>query len=95
MPVVLHHAALCRAAYNQLVLLHKVSRIPKWQPKGVLPETRTAINTEWGCYCSNLLPRVKEDLELDAASGAQQGMWRGAVALLLLAGMRGYASIRR
>lgn len=50
-----------------------VSRIPKWQPKGITPDTRTAINTEWGCYGSNLLPRVKEDLELDAASGPQQG----------------------
>jgi len=74
MPVGLRHAVLCHAAYYQFVLPHKVSRIPKWQPKGVLLDTRTAINTEWGCYCSNLLPRVKEDLELDAASGAQQGM---------------------
>jgi hypothetical protein len=51
----------------------QVSRIPKWQPKGITPDARTAINTEWGCYGSNLLPRVKEDLELDAASGPQQG----------------------
>jgi hypothetical protein len=47
--------------------------MPKWHPKGVSPDTRTAINTEWGCYCSSLLPRCKEDLELDAASGPQQG----------------------
>jgi hexokinase len=53
--------------------LLQVSRIPKWQPKGITPDTRTAINTEWGCYGSSLLPRVKEDLELDAASGPQQG----------------------
>lgn len=51
----------------------QVSRVHKWQPKGLAPETRTAINTEWGCYGSNFLPRVKEDLELDAASGPQQG----------------------
>ncbi|KAF6256737.1 hexokinase [Scenedesmus sp. NREL 46B-D3] len=50
-----------------------VSKMPKWRAKGVDPETRTAINTEWGCYGSELLPRVKEDLELDAASGPQQG----------------------
>jgi hypothetical protein len=53
----------------------QVSRIPKWQPKGIPSDTRTAINTEWGCYGSNLLPRVKEDLELDAASGPQKGGW--------------------
>jgi hypothetical protein len=51
----------------------QVSKMPKWKVKGVDPETRTAINTEWGCYGSELLPRVKEDLELDAASGPQQG----------------------
>lgn len=51
----------------------QVSRVPKWQPKGISPDTRTAINTEWGCYGSSFLPRVKEDLELDAASGPQQG----------------------
>ncbi len=37
------------------------------------PNTLTVINTEWGCYSSNLLPRVEEDLELDAASGPQAG----------------------
>lgn len=47
--------------------------MPKWKVKGVEHDTRTAINTEWGCYGSVLLPRVKEDLELDAASGPQQG----------------------
>lgn len=51
----------------------QVSKLSKWRPKGVSGETRTAINTEWGCYGSNLLPRVKEDFELDAASGSQQG----------------------
>jgi hypothetical protein len=51
----------------------QVSKMPKWKVKGVDPDTRTAINTEWGCYGSELLPRVKEDLELDAASGPQQG----------------------
>lgn len=51
----------------------QVSRIHKWQPKGISLDTHTAINTEWGCYGSSLLPRVKEDLELDAASGPQQG----------------------
>ncbi|KAF8070974.1 HXK1 [Scenedesmus sp. PABB004] len=54
-------------------IVDKVSKMPKWRPKGVPGETRTAINTEWGCYGSALLPRVKEDLELDAASGPQQG----------------------
>lgn len=60
----------------QVLCVHaQVSRIPKWQPKnaGITPDTRTAINTEWGCYGSNFLPRVKEDFELDAASGPQQG----------------------
>eukprot|EP00879_Flechtneria_rotunda_P019548 GHRR01020535.1.p1 GENE.GHRR01020535.1~~GHRR01020535.1.p1 ORF type:complete len:376 (+),score=140.95 GHRR01020535.1:786-1913(+) len=55
-------------------IVEKVSHLSKWQPKGVSPETRTAINTEWGAYGSNLLPRCKEDLELDAASGPQQGI---------------------
>lgn len=54
-------------------IVEKVSKIAKWHPKGISGDTRTAINTEWGCYGSDLLPRVKEDLELDAASGAQQG----------------------
>eukprot|EP00878_Enallax_costatus_P020038 GHUV01021167.1.p1 GENE.GHUV01021167.1~~GHUV01021167.1.p1 ORF type:complete len:457 (+),score=164.86 GHUV01021167.1:206-1576(+) len=54
-------------------IVDKVAHLRKWKAKGVDPETRTAINTEWGCYGSNLLPRVKEDLELDAASGPQQG----------------------
>lgn len=51
----------------------QVSKMNKWKANGVDPDTRTAINTEWGCYGSMLLPRVKEDLELDAASGPQQG----------------------
>ncbi|WIA11704.1 hypothetical protein OEZ85_011800 [Tetradesmus obliquus] len=54
-------------------IVDKVSKMPKWKVKGVEHDTRTAINTEWGCYGSVLLPRVKEDLELDAASGPQQG----------------------
>jgi hypothetical protein len=57
-----------------------VSRMPKWQPKGISLDTRTAINTEWGCYGSALLPRVKEDLELDADSGPQQGACGAAAA---------------
>jgi hypothetical protein len=61
-----------------LRVCHQVSRIHKWQPKGVSLDTHTAINTEWGCYGSSLLPRVKEDLELDAASGPQQGKVRSS-----------------
>lgn len=51
----------------------QVSRIPKWQPKGIAHETHTAINTEWGRYCSNVLPRVQEDLDLDADTGNLKG----------------------
>jgi hexokinase len=54
-------------------IVDKVSKLSKSKVKGVDPNTRTAINTEWGGYGSNLLPRCKEDLELDAESGAQQG----------------------
>lgn len=52
----------------------------KWKVKGIDPNTRTAINTEWGGYGSNLLPRCKEDLELDAESGPQQGEQGGVMA---------------
>jgi hexokinase len=58
-------------------IVEKVSDIAKWRPKGVAGDALTAINTEWGCYGSDLLPRVAEDMELDAASGAQKGE-RGA-----------------
>lgn len=54
-------------------IVEKVSHLSKWKVKGIDADTRTAINTEWGCYGSSLLPRCKEDLELDAASGPQQG----------------------
>lgn len=67
----------------------QVSDIAKWRPKGVTGDTLTAINTEWGCYGSDLLPRVAEDLELDAASGAQKGElnWVGVwVCVMLFAG---------
>lgn len=50
-----------------------MSRVPKWQPKGVALETHTAINTEWGRYSSEVLPRVQEDFELDAETGNLQG----------------------
>lgn len=50
-----------------------MSRIPKWQPKGIPLDTHTAINTEWGRYSSNFLPRVQEDLDLDAATGNLKG----------------------
>lgn len=56
-----------------LALPLQVSRIPKWQPKGIALDTHTAINTEWGCYSSNMLPRVQEDLDLDAATGSLKG----------------------
>jgi hypothetical protein len=51
----------------------QLSRIAKWQPKGVAPATHTAINTEWGRYSSNVLPRVQEDLDLDAETGNLKG----------------------
>jgi hexokinase len=51
----------------------QVSRIAKWQPNGVSPDTHTAINTEWGRYSSNVLPRVQEDLDLDAETGNLKG----------------------
>ena len=51
----------------------QVARIPKWQPKGISLDTHTAINTEWGRYSSNFLPRVQEDLDLDAATGNLKG----------------------
>lgn len=57
----------------------QVSRIPKWQPKGVSPDTHTAINTEWGRYSSSFLPRVQEDLELDAETGNLKGERSGQV----------------
>eukprot|EP00775_Hariotina_reticulata_P009697 gene9697-9856_t len=77
-------------------IVERVSAMPKWRPKGVSPDTRTAINTEWGCYCSSLLPRCKEDLELDAASGPQQGetgMLRDMAAVLL--GLSGEEACRK
>jgi len=55
---------------------------------------KTALNTEWGCYGSGLLPFAPEDLELDAASGPQKGtmlvekmmsgLWLGEVARRVL-----------
>jgi hypothetical protein len=54
-------------------MILKVSNVSKWKPVGVSPDALTAINTEWGCYGSKLLPRCQEDAELDAASGAQKG----------------------
>lgn len=40
----------------------QVSKLSKWRPAGAKPDTLTAINTEWGCYSSDLLPRwVAED----------------------------------
>lgn len=54
-------------------IVDKVGKLSKWRPAGAKPDTLTAINTEWGCYSSDLLPRVQEDLELDAASGAIKG----------------------
>jgi hypothetical protein len=51
----------------------QVSRIPKWQQKGVAAEAHTAINTEWGRYSSTVLPRVQEDLDLDADTGNLKG----------------------
>jgi len=54
----------------------------------------TALNTEWGGYCSSLLPFTPEDAVMDAASGVQKGtmlvekmmsgLWLGEVARLLL-----------
>jgi hexokinase len=54
-------------------MCQQVSRIPKWQQKGVVAEAHTAINTEWGRYSSTLLPRVQEDLDLDAETGNLKG----------------------
>jgi hypothetical protein len=63
--IVTQHVAVCCAS--------QVSHIPKWQPKGVALDTHTAINTEWGRYSSTVLPRVQEDLDLDAETGSLQG----------------------
>ena len=57
-----------------VVPLLQVSSVSKWKHGDVSPDALTAINTEWGCYGSKLLPRCQEDVELDAASGAQKGM---------------------
>ncbi|KAI8475386.1 MAG: hexokinase [Monoraphidium minutum] len=54
-------------------IVDKVSKMSKWRPAGASPETVTAINTEWGCYSSDLLPRVQEDKDLDEVSGAIKG----------------------
>jgi hexokinase len=58
------------------------------------PEGTTAINTEWGCYGSSLLPLTPEDVAMDAASGCQKGtmlvekmmsgLWLGEVARRVL-----------
>ncbi|GBF92337.1 hexokinase [Raphidocelis subcapitata] len=50
-----------------------VAGLSKWRPSGASPDAVTAINTEWGCYSSELLPRVQEDRELDAESGNAKG----------------------
>jgi hexokinase len=42
--------------------------MPKWQPAGVSPDTRTMINAEWGSFNSPLLPRLEEDRRVDEAS---------------------------
>jgi len=52
-----------------------VSSLSKWKPAGAKPGAVTAINTEWGCYGSDLLPRVQEDVDLDHDSGAVKGGW--------------------
>jgi hexokinase len=54
----------------------------------------TAINTEWGCYGSPLLPSTPEDAAMDAASGCQKGtmlmekmmsgLWLGEIARRIL-----------
>lgn len=54
----------------------------------------TALNTEWGCYGSALLPFTPEDVAMDAASGCQKGtmlvekmmsgLWLGEVARRVL-----------
>ena len=54
-------------------VVQRVGDIGKWAPPGVPGDALTAVNTEWGCFGSRLLPRVQEDLDLDAASGPQKG----------------------
>lgn len=54
-------------------IVEKVSSLSKWKPAGAKPGAVTAINTEWGCYGSDLLPRVQEDVDLDHDSGAVKG----------------------
>jgi hexokinase len=83
-----------------------MSDVPKWRPppkggKGAknaaaaaVAEGTTAINTEWGCYGSSLLPLTPEDVAMDAASGCQKGtmlvekmmsgLWLGEVARRVL-----------
>lgn len=67
-------------------IVDKVSKLSKWKPAGASPDALTAINTEWGCYSSDLLPRVQEDIELDADSSIKgkmlieklmSGLWMG------------------
>lgn len=73
----------------------QVSKLSKWSPAGARPDTLTAINTEWGCYGSSLLPRTPEDLELDAASGSVKGGSPGCVCGCVLEEGRGGAGAHR
>lgn len=56
-----------------------VGKLTKWRPDPppAAEGAATAVNTEWGCYSSELLPRTKEDRELDAASGTVKGAGPG------------------
>jgi hexokinase len=59
-------------------IVERVERLSKWRaPAGTPPGAMTAINTEWGCYASQFLPRTPEDLALDAASGPCKGARSG------------------
>lgn len=52
----------------------KVGRVCKWRGHGLPADAETVINMEWGAFESEALPRLAEDLALDAAS-TSKGDW--------------------